>query len=60
VAGEVTYRDDTKIWLRSLALDWDPRDPADRVIVATALIRGVPIVTKDVAIRSYAGVQTIW
>ena len=51
---------DTAIWLRSLSLAWDHRDPADRVIVATALSRGVPIVTKDVAISSFAGVRSIW
>jgi PIN domain nuclease of toxin-antitoxin system len=31
---------DTTIWLRSLALPWGHRDAADRVIVATALIKG--------------------
>ncbi|MBA3393886.1 MAG: type II toxin-antitoxin system VapC family toxin [Deltaproteobacteria bacterium] len=51
---------DTGIWLRSLALPWDHRDPADRVIVATALARGVPILTKDVEIRRFEGVETIW
>lgn len=35
-------------------------DPADRMIVATALIYRVPIVTKDALIRSYDRVRTIW
>lgn len=51
---------DTTIWLRSLALAWDHRDPADRVIVATALAKGVPLLTKDDAIRSGGVVATIW
>lgn len=51
---------DTAIWLRSLALPWDHRDPADRVIVATALLHGLPILTKDEAIRSFDGVESVW
>lgn len=51
---------DTKIWLRSLALDWNHRDPADRVIVATALARDVPILTKDKIIRDFEGVTCVW
>lgn len=51
---------DTTTWLRSLTLDWDHRDPADRVIVATALVHGVPIVTKDDVMQSFAGIETIW
>lgn len=51
---------DTTIWLASLALRWDHRDPADRVIVATARAKNVPILTKDTAIREYDGVPCIW
>jgi PIN domain nuclease of toxin-antitoxin system len=51
---------DTTVWLRSLALDWDHRDPADRVIVATALLRGVPLLTKDESLHAFAGVETLW
>jgi PIN domain nuclease of toxin-antitoxin system len=36
-----------EIWLTAAALDWDHRDPADRIIAATALIHGVPVLTKD-------------
>ncbi|HYH05933.1 MAG TPA: PIN domain-containing protein [Thermoanaerobaculia bacterium] len=36
------------------------RDPADRLIVATAMHQGVPLVTKDARIRESAVVQTIW
>jgi PIN domain nuclease of toxin-antitoxin system len=35
-------------------------DPADRVIVATALILGSPLVSKDTRIRDYSHVETIW
>jgi PIN domain nuclease of toxin-antitoxin system len=51
---------DTTVWLGSLALDWDHRDPADRVIVSTALLKGVPLLTKDETIRSSGVVATVW
>jgi PIN domain nuclease of toxin-antitoxin system len=35
-------------------------DPADRMIVASALAWGWPLVTKDRSIRDWDGVQTIW
>jgi PIN domain nuclease of toxin-antitoxin system len=35
-------------------------DPADRIIMATALERGVPIITPDERIRSYPHVQSAW
>ena len=37
----------TEIWLRTAELDWPHRDPADRIIAATALAHGVPVLTKD-------------
>jgi len=46
--------------IRSVSLDWEHRDPADRVIVATALQQGVPLLTKDAAIRGFPGVQCVW
>lgn len=51
---------DTQIWLASLALKWDHSDPADRVIVATAACKGLPLLTKDAVIHNYGGVQSIW
>jgi PIN domain nuclease of toxin-antitoxin system len=36
------------------------RDPADRVIVATALVKGLTLVTADAQIRNSRAVQTIW
>jgi PIN domain nuclease of toxin-antitoxin system len=51
---------DTTVWLSSLALDWNHRDPADRVIVATALLEGVPVLTKDQAMHGFDGVRCVW
>jgi PIN domain nuclease of toxin-antitoxin system len=51
---------DTTIWLRSVALPWEHRDPADRVIVATALAKGLPILTKDEVIGRSGLVETWW
>jgi len=36
------------------------KDPADRIIVATARKFGAPIVTADEKIRAYRHVRTIW
>jgi PIN domain nuclease of toxin-antitoxin system len=35
-------------------------DPADRLIVATALILGATLVTKDARLRGYRGVPSLW
>jgi len=51
---------DTVTWLRSLALAWDHRDPADRVIVATAILQDVPLLTADTEIRRFGGVSCVW
>jgi len=37
-----------------------PKDPADRLIAATAIVAGVPLVTADERIRQAKVVQTIW
>jgi PIN domain nuclease of toxin-antitoxin system len=44
---------DESIWLASIELDWAHPDPADRVIVSTARIKKVPIVSSDAIIRKY-------
>jgi PIN domain nuclease of toxin-antitoxin system len=51
---------DTRTWLTSLALPWEHPDPADRVIVATALQKNLPLLTKDAVVRAYPGVTSIW
>ena len=37
-----------------------PNDPADRIIGATALIEGIPLITKDEKIRHSKEVPSIW
>jgi len=37
-----------------------PKDPADRLIAATAMSEGAPLVTADERIRQAKVVQTIW
>jgi PIN domain nuclease of toxin-antitoxin system len=41
------------------SLDWEHRDPFDRMIVAQAVRNNLALVTRDMAIRGYAGVRTI-
>ncbi len=46
-----------------IALDFPspyPLDPMDRIIAATALDRGVPLVTKDKMIRKAKALSVIW
>ncbi len=40
--------------------DFPHADPADRIIVATALELGAQLVTKDEKLRTYKKVRTIW
>ena len=37
-----------------------PGDPADRIIAATALVLGVPLITQDTTLRSVATLSTVW
>jgi len=37
-----------------------PKDPADRIIGATALVEGLPMLTADREIRRSKALQTIW
>jgi PIN domain nuclease of toxin-antitoxin system len=37
-----------------------PKDPADRLIAATAMVEGAPLVTADERIRQSKVVRTIW
>jgi PIN domain nuclease of toxin-antitoxin system len=48
------------IAMGSVRLEGFHRDPADRIIVATALANDSPLVTKDERIRRWEGVRTIW
>jgi PIN domain nuclease of toxin-antitoxin system len=37
-----------------------PKDPADRIIGATALVEGIPLITADREIRDSRAIPTIW
>ncbi len=52
---------DVEISLKSVDLPGEfHKDPADRMIVATARKFSVPLVTKDEKIRAYPHVKSIW
>jgi PIN domain nuclease of toxin-antitoxin system len=52
---------DNRIALRSTALPGKlHQDPADRIIVATTLILGATLVTKDQRLLRYPHVETLW
>jgi PIN domain nuclease of toxin-antitoxin system len=52
---------DVDISVKSVQLPGEfHKDPADRLIVATARKLAAPLVTKDLKIRAYAHVKTIW
>ena len=51
----------TEIWLMTAEMRWAHRDPADRIIAATALKHGVPVLTKDERFHeSDSPVQAVW
>ena len=50
-----------QISLRTLSLpEAYPKDPVDRIIGATALVEGIPLVTADREIRNSGALPTIW
>ena len=52
---------DNRIALRAVSLPRFPHaDPADRMIVSTAIVSGVPLVTGDARLRRYRQVETVW
>ena len=52
---------DNRVALRSNQLPGDlHEDPADRFIIATALMLGASLVSKDTRIRDYPHVKTVW
>ena len=51
---------DNAIAVRAVHLDVAHRDPADRIIAATAIGLGARLVTKDEKLTQYPGVQALW
>lgn len=52
---------DNKIAIAAVELtDFDHKDPADRIIIATALNLGAKLVTADKKILDYSHVQSVW
>ena len=47
------------MWLDSVKLEWEHRDPADRVVVALAKSNQAPIITADREIRNFYS-DVIW
>ena len=50
---------DVPTWIQNLELVWDHRDPADRTIVATAVLNDCPLVTSDATILDFYS-RAIW
>jgi PIN domain nuclease of toxin-antitoxin system len=42
------------------ALDWEHRDPFDRMLVAHCLNRAMTLVTADAVLRARSGIAVIW
>jgi PIN domain nuclease of toxin-antitoxin system len=51
---------DVEIALRSAALPDIHNDPFDRIIAATALNRGCPLLSKDTVLPRYPGMTLLW
>lgn len=45
---------------RSVELDWPHKDPADRLICATALEHDLSLITHDQEISRWGGVPVVW
>ncbi len=45
---------------RSVNLDWEHRDPADRLICSTAIQHHLTLISKDREIHAWGGVPVLW
>jgi PIN domain nuclease of toxin-antitoxin system len=54
------YPVDNRVARRSVALPLETRDPADRIIVATAIEHGGTLVTADERMHAYDRLKTVW
>ncbi len=50
---------DERIWIKNIDLEWTHKDPADRTIVATAILLATQLVTSDDKIRAFYS-EAIW
>ena len=50
---------DEDLLVRSVNLSWSHRDPVDRIVVALALDKNCPIITKDKQIRKFYS-KSVW
>lgn len=50
---------DAEHWMRSLILNWDNEDIADRLIVATSMLRSCTLVSADPVIRDFYS-KSLW
>lgn len=41
-------------------LDWDHRDPFDRMLAAQAMTESLTLITKDAAFATLPGIRTLW
>lgn len=41
-------------------LDWEHRDPFDRILLAQAMIEGLTLITSDRALLEHAPLNTLW
>ncbi len=51
---------DLEIARQAALLEWPHRDPFDRIIAATALEAGAPLVSKDASFDGCAGLSRVW
>lgn len=49
-----------EIAVATTKLDLPHNDPADRIVAATALVHGYPLVTADGKIRTSTMIETVW
>lgn len=51
---------DPEICVESCSLPNFHKDPADQLIVATARIMALPLISADARIQAFSGIKTIW
>lgn len=58
--GVVDVAVDWRIAQLATSLPWLHRDPADRIIVATAVVTNLPVLTPDRLIAKYRQITVLW